>query len=226
MLPASDFGGNILAQQASNMTAEDSREKTSATIAFADAALVDQCRGGDLSAFASLLAKYQDRVYNAILRMCGRSGDAEELAQETFLRALQSIGQFRGDSGFYTWLFRIAVNVTISHRRKTAKVRFQPLAGPDDDYEANGRAVAPDGSPSQRDPDPETAAMSAETGTRIAAALERLDEEFRIVVVLRDIEDMDYSQIADVLQTPVGTVKSRLHRARLLLREMLSDLVG
>lgn len=191
-------------------------------IAFEDTALVQRCREGDLRAFEALVAKYQDRVYNMIFRMCGRAADAEELAQETFLKALEKIGQFKGHSGFYTWLFRIAANLTISQRRRAARVRFSPLTAMDDSDEAggNGRAVA-----QHRHAAPDAAAISAETNDRVAAAVEELDEEYRLAVVLRDVEEMDYAQIADVLEVPVGTVKSRLHRARCILKDKLGDLV-
>lgn len=193
------------------------------TIAFEDVSLVDRCRRGDLRAFEALVAKYQDRVYNLILRMVSRAADAEELAQETFLKALEKIGQFRGNSGFYTWLFRIAANLAISHRRRGQRIRFRPLEGPENgDGHADAMTAAMSAA---RTPSPESSAISSETSQRVAEALEELDDEFRLVVVLRDIEDMDYSEIAEVLDAPVGTVKSRLHRARLMLKDKLADLM-
>lgn len=214
--------------RASNISAQDnSARRLPATsgdaLAFEDAPLVDRCRKGDLRAFEALVAKYQDRVYNMILRMCGRPADAEELAQETFLKALEKIGQFRGQSGFYTWLFRIAANLTISHRRRGGLIRFQSLmAGDDGDGEtldlAPRLAVA-------NTPPPEAIMMTAELSSRLMAALDGLDDEFRLAVVLRDVEEMDYSQIAEVLEVPIGTVKSRLHRGREMLKEKLSDLM-
>ena len=194
------------------------------TISFEDAALVEQCQSGDMQAFGSLVAKYQDRIFNMVYRMCGRRADAEELAQEAFLKALERIGQFRGHSQFYTWLFRIAANLTISHRRRGGRVRFQSLSGPEEfehsQADALTAAVA-----RRRNPAPEAAVMAAETNRRVMEALEELDDEFRLVVVLCDMEEMDYAQIAQVLGVPVGTVKSRLHRARCMLREKLADLV-
>ena len=196
-----------------------------ATIAFEDAALVDQCRKGDMQAFGVLVAKYQDRLFNMVYRMCGRRADAEELAQEAFLKALENLPRFRGQSRFYTWLFRIAANLTISHRRRSGRIAFQSLTQSDEfdgtQAEALTAAVA-----RRRTPRPEDAAMSAETSEMVARALAELDDEFRLVVILRDIEDMDYAEIAEVLDVPVGTVKSRLHRARLVLKEKLADLIG
>ncbi|HUS93132.1 MAG TPA: sigma-70 family RNA polymerase sigma factor [Phycisphaerae bacterium] len=195
-----------------------------ATISFEDAALVDQCRKGDMQAFGSLVAKYQDRIFNMVYRMCGRRADAEELTQEAFLKALERIAQFRGHSQFYTWLFRIAANLTISHRRRGGRVRFHSLGGPEEFEQGQADALTA-AMARRRDPGPEAAAMAAETNQRVMQALEELDDEFRLVVVLCDMEDMDYAQIADVLAVPVGTVKSRLHRARCMLKEKLADLV-
>jgi RNA polymerase sigma-70 factor (ECF subfamily) len=195
-------------------------------LAFEDGPLADRCRKGDLRAFEALVAKYQDRVYNLILRMCGRPADAEELAQETFLKALKKIGQFRGQSSFYTWLFRIATNLTISHQRHLAvgRIRFHSLAegtAHSGSESANSQARIVN----DKSPRPEDAMIAEELNQRIAEAIEQLDGEFRIVVVLRDVEEMDYSQIAEVLEVPMGTVKSRLHRGRDILREKLSDLM-
>ncbi len=195
-----------------------------ATISFEDAALVEQCRQGDMLAFGSLVAKYQERIFNMVFRMCGRRADAEELAQETFLKALERINQFRGQSKFYTWLFRIAANLTISHRRRGGRVRFQSLSGPDE-FEQNQADNLTAAMARKRNPAPEAAAMAAEANRRVMEALEELDDEFRLVVVLCDMEGMDYAQIAQVLNLPIGTVKSRLHRARCELRDKLADMV-
>jgi RNA polymerase sigma-70 factor (ECF subfamily) len=194
------------------------------TISFEDAALVEQCRHGDMLAFGSLVAKYQERIFNMVFRMCGRRADAEELAQETFLKALERINQFRGQSKFYTWLFRIAANLTISHRRRGGRVRFQSLSGPEE-FEQDQADNLTAAMARKRNPAPEAAAMASEANRRVMEALEELDDEFRLVVVLCDMEGMNYAQIAQVLSLPIGTVKSRLHRARCELRDKLADLV-
>jgi RNA polymerase sigma-70 factor (ECF subfamily) len=195
------------------------------TIAFEDAALVQRCRKGDLRGFEALVAKYQHRLYNAVYRMTGRPDDAEELAQDAFLKALEKLDTFGGRSSFYTWLYRIAVNLTISHRRRAGRIKFQPLTTGEQDFDRSRAAELSARAAGERNPGPAAAAESAETARRVTEALEQLDDEFRVVVVLRDVEGMDYAQIADVLDAPVGTVKSRLHRARGMLRELLSDLV-
>lgn len=193
------------------------------TIAFEDAALVERSGKGDMQAFGALVAKYQDRIFNMILRMSGNRADAEELAQESFLKALTKINQFRGQSEFYTWLFRIAVNLTTSYRRRSSRIKFQPLWDQEESDRPRTDVLKAAG---RGNPNPAAAAISAETSRMVAEALEGLDEEFRLVVVLRDMEEMDYAQIARVLEVPVGTVKSRLHRARCILKERLKDLVG
>jgi RNA polymerase sigma-70 factor (ECF subfamily) len=157
--------------------------------------------------------------------MCGRSADAEELTQDAFLRALERISQFRGRSEFYTWLFRIAANLVISHRRRAGRIRFHSLTTGEeyDETQADGLTAS---AATRRNPGPETAAMASETRQRVMQALEGLDDDFRLVVVLCDVESMDYARAADVLGVPVGTVKSRLHRARCVLRQKLADLVA
>lgn len=222
------FCGNPVGEYASNLVAENvsagGGEPRTTTVSFEDAALVEQSRRGDMQAFGALVAKYQDRIYNLVLRMCGSHADAEEIAQETFLKALERISQFRGQSQFYTWLFRIAANLAISKRRRGGRVRFHSLGGAGDDYEGSQADALTAAMAKRRSAAPDAAAISAETGRRVMQALEELDDEFRLVVVLCDIEGMDYAKIADVLEAPVGTVKSRLHRARCMLKAKLADL--
>ncbi len=144
--------------------------------------------------------------------MCHNYADALDLAQATFLKALEHLQRFRGRASFYTWLFRIAVNEVMSHRR--AQGRRTPASL--DELRDRGRTPT--------EPHATGAAATAEQRElqeRVAWALEQLDDEFRVAVVLKDIEDMDYAAIADVLEVPVGTVKSRIHRGRLMLRELL-----
>ena len=193
------------------------------TISFEDAALLKRCRNGDMQAFGALVAKYQDRVFNLIFRMCGNRTDAEELAQEAFLKALEKINQFRGQSGFYTWLFRIAANLTISHRRRQSRVRFRSLTPAEQPGDNPGRSAA-EIIPGP-DPGPQAAVMTTETNLRVTEALESLEEDLRLIILLRELEEMDYAGIAGLLGVRLGTVKSRLHRARSALKEKLADLV-
>jgi len=201
------------------------RDTSTLSSAWAEADLIDQCRRGDTEAFSTLVLRYQDRIYNVIARMVGRSADAEELTQDTFLKAFEKLHLFRGTSRFYTWVFRIATNQALSYRRRGSKVKFISMHASDDEERPAVGEMQTAALASRRTPSPEVAAMAQETAQRIDDALLELDEEFRVVVVLRDIETMDYTQIADVLDVPVGTVKSRLHRGRCMLKEKLIDLL-
>ncbi len=207
------------------LNATDGATPSDHTIAFDDAALVEACQKGDMQAFGALIAKYQDRVYNAVLRMCGDRDEAEDLCQETFVRTLEKIRSFRGHSQFYTWLFRIAVNLTISRRRRAGRVKFVSLA-PDPELDDSQAAALTSKIAERREPGPEQVVTERETHQRVLEALEALDDEYRVVVVLRDIEEMNYQQMAAALDLPLGTIKSRLHRGRCLLRERLADALG
>lgn len=184
-----------------------------------DAVLVGRVREGDMDAFGLLVTKYQDKVYNTCWRMCGHAEDARDLTQEAFFRALQSIAAFKGHSGFYTWLFRIAVNLVLSHRRKAGYRRTVSLEQGDghEDRTESLRERLADGST----PSPAGRVMAAELRESVETALEALDPDHRAVIVLRDVEGFDYAEIARVLEIAPGTVKSRLHRARAALRERL-----
>lgn len=182
-----------------------------------DVELVERARGGVPSAFAQLVSRYQDRIYNTCYRMCHNDADALDLTQATFLRALESLDGFRGKAGFYTWIFRIAVNLVISHRRKNARRRTISLDVETGDARAPGPRLADDRM------DNSLRIERGETRERIAWALQQLEDEFRAAVVLKDIEGLDYASIAQILSVPIGTAKSRIHRARMMLRDLLAD---
>jgi RNA polymerase sigma-70 factor (ECF subfamily) len=191
------------------------------TIPLEDAGLVEQCRNGDLAAFGRLVTKYQDRVLNTCWRMSGSREAAEDLTQEAFVRAFEALGQFAGRSQFSTWVFRIAINLAISAKRKERGRRTSSL---DDERGRLGdgtRASAAERLASL-EPTPADCLLSKEREGRVLAALAEIDEESRTVVVLRDVEGLSYDEIAGILDVPVGTVKSRLHRARLALRGRLA----
>lgn len=188
-----------------------------------DDELLRRCKDGQRDAFGMLVKRYQDRLFNTILRLCGNRDDAEELSQETFVKALENLNSFRQASQFYTWLFRIAVNLTITRRRRESRIRVGRLETRRADGEQAYRyeEIIAD----HRQHNPHDAVVSADINRRIEQALMKLDDEFRTVVVLCDIEHMDYAEISRVLDVPIGTVKSRIYRARKLLRDELSDLV-
>jgi RNA polymerase sigma-70 factor (ECF subfamily) len=172
-----------------------------------------------MDAFGRLVETYQNRLFNAVLRMVGSHDDAQELTQEAFCRALRGIRKFRGSSGFYTWLFRIGMNLCINHRRRNRQVNFRSLQEERNimGQQAAGLAEMAD----HRSRNPELQAELSETHQKVLAAMEQLEPQQRVIVVLRDIEEFNYEQIGNILEIPTGTVKSRLSRARLALREML-----
>lgn len=182
---------------------------------LSDAELVRQSRSGQTAAFGVLVARYQDRVFNTCYRICHRHADALDLTQATFLRAFESLERFESRARFYTWLFRIAVNLAISHCRR-ARRRPVPL---DDDDEAEAAPLS--ATVASREPGVVEVAVRREETRQVEQALAQLDEEHRAVLVLKDIEEMDYATIAEVLDVPVGTVKSRIHRGRLRLYELM-----
>jgi RNA polymerase sigma-70 factor (ECF subfamily) len=184
-----------------------------------EGAILRMIRAGQVQAYASLVTRYQDRVFNTCWRICGNLEDARDLTQEAFLRALERISTFRGESGFYTWIFRVAVNLALSHRRRERRnpvVSLDGLSSPEGDPAAARRGVDPsDGR------DPESNAARGDAQRVLIEALNALEPDARAVVVLRDMEGFDYEAIAEVLEIPTGTVKSRLSRARAVLREAI-----
>lgn len=193
------------------------RKASDVTLTADDTDLVNQCRRGDSSAFGGLVARYQDRVFNACLRLCGNRNDAEEFAQEAFVKAYVSLDRFDGRASFYTWLFRIAVNLTISAHRKARPGPMVSMQARIADGDGQSLADRMEGNGEM----PHDRCVSNEREVAVAKALAALDEEQKSVIVLRDIEALGYTEIAEILGVPTGTVKSRLHRARLALRELL-----
>ena len=182
-----------------------------------DADLVSRAQRGDPAAFDMLVVRYQDRVYNTCYRMCHNHADALDLTQSAFLRALEALPRFQARATFFTWLYRIAVNLTLSHRRaESRKPALSLHRAADDRPTAEPAAELAGSDPSQR-------ARRAELQQRLEAALGCLDDEFRAAVVLRDVEELDYAAIAEILGVAVGTVKSRIHRGRMMLRELLEQ---
>lgn len=181
--------------------------------------LVANAKAGDQAAFSHLVVAYQDRVFNALYRMFGNYDEAEELAQETFVRAYESLGRFRGEASFYTWVFRIAMNTGKSRIRR-ADFRNKPVSldGSFGDEETSLKHQIAGDSPS-----PSEGVEQDERAEIIKKALDSMSQDARTIVVLRDIEGYDYKDIASLLELDLGTVKSRLHRARLQLAELLGD---
>jgi RNA polymerase sigma-70 factor (ECF subfamily) len=190
--------------------------------------LLRKAQQGDRAAFGQIVLLHQDRLYNSILRLIGDPEEARELTQEAFTRALSKVETFRGEAQPYTWLFRIAVNLAISQLRKVQRHRTFSL----DRANGNGHRSSDDDqasslldrlTPSRGEDSPPQRLEKRERDEQVLLALGRLDAEYRAVLVMRDIEGFDYQQMADVLGLPLGTLKSRLFRARLALRDELKD---
>jgi RNA polymerase sigma-70 factor (ECF subfamily) len=186
-----------------------------------DTILVEQCRDGDSAAMEKLILKYQNRIYNVILKMCVNPDDAAELTQETFVKVIQSIDKFEGRSSFYTWAFRIAVNLTLNYCQRNTRIAVQSLDAEECRNPAEARQVLKEFLSDETSPDPAAVAQNKELCEIAMQSLMKLDEAQRAVIVLRDIEGMNYAQIAKVLGIELGTVRSRLSRARTRLREII-----
>ena len=180
-----------------------------------DRAALERAKSGDREAFGNLVGKYQDSIVNLILRLVGNYDIAVELAQESFLKAYRGLSKFRLKSSFFTWLYRIATNVALSHRR-SEKVRSQAreFAMEEEQLERLEEKGNPGSNPAQTLEEKERQVI-------IQQALITLEASLRQAVVLRDAEGLSYEEISQVLELPLGTVKSRIHRGRVQLREKL-----
>jgi len=183
-----------------------------------EAELIRRIREGQSEEFAELVARYQDRLFNTCWRICGNLEDARDITQDAFLKAYERLDSFKAQSGFYTWLYRIAVNLALSFRRTGGRRRHVSLEAAAEGTQAG--ALARD-SVSTAGGDPAAQASDIELHRQLARALQTLEDDFRAVIVLRDIEGFDYREIGEILEIPRGTVKSRLHRAREQLRQDL-----
>jgi RNA polymerase sigma-70 factor, ECF subfamily len=184
-----------------------------------DLSLVEACRGGQTEAFGALVRRYQDRLYSTVLRLVGSSEDAEDVLQDAFVRAFERLDQFHGDSSFYTWIYRIAVNLALSgYRRRRVRSSLKRSRM----WSAPVSSEPADLSP---EADPTISLERAERERIVEDALDRLGPEHRAVVILKDFDGRRYEEISAILDIPVGTVRSRLHRARCELRNLLRSLV-
>jgi RNA polymerase sigma-70 factor, ECF subfamily len=172
--------------------------------------LIAGCKAGDAACYAELVRLHEDAVFNTAYRLLGNYEEARDAAQETFLNAHRALGRFRGDCRLSTWLYRIALNTARSMRRKKVAARSVSFGYPAD--------CGPElqASPAT---DPWERASATEQSELALKALARMDEEQREILVLHEMEGLGYAEMADVLDCPVGTIKSKLHRARLALRE-------
>jgi RNA polymerase sigma-70 factor, ECF subfamily len=176
-----------------------------------DASLIAATLAGDTAAFGQLVGLYQDRLYNSLLRVLGSAEDAADIVQDAFVQAYTKLDTFRGSSAFYTWLYRIAFNLAMSHARrghKTASLDgIKALVGEE---------------PMDGQPTAEASVLEQERAEMVHAALAELNMEYRQILVLREIDGCRYDEIAEILSLPVGTVRSRLFRARMHMRDLLA----
>lgn len=175
-----------------------------------DGPLVERARRGDADAFDEIVRRYGDRLVNYIRAMLWQHADAEDVAQEVFIRAYRALGRFRGQSSFKTWLYQIATNTARTHLAKRRGRAEDPVGSFSQNDAVSARAVSPD--------DVEARVVQRD---RIDRALAALPEDQRQAVVLRDVEGFDYREIAAMLDIPIGTVESRIFRGRQRLRELL-----
>lgn len=175
-----------------------------------DAALIAATLQGDTHAFGMLVRQHQDRVFTAVYHVLGDRQEAEDLTQEAFVKAFVNLASFQGQSSFFTWIYRIAFNLAATRRQ-----RKRPWISLEAQRASHGAE------PLDTADSAEEQLLREERAEETRAALAELPEEFRTILVLREIEGCDYQAIAEILATPIGTVRSRLHRARLELRNRL-----
>lgn len=179
--------------------------------------LVRQAKNGNTDAFEQLISDYQAKIYYIAFHMMGNEQDAEDAAQEAILKAYRYLSSFKEESGFYTWLYRITHNICLDmlRKRKRNHTHSTDLVKKDRDGQETEVQLVDD------KPQPEEELMSRQVQTDMQAAIAELKEHYRTVIVLRDIEGMSYEDIAAVTEISVGTVKSRLNRARESLRKIV-----
>lgn len=182
-----------------------------------DQTLIDQCLAGRRDAFGQIVERYQHRLYHGLWHALGSAEDAQDVAQEAFVNAFEKLSSFKGQAAFYSWLFRIALNAATSARRKTRRMTVSVESRrddcglePTDENPANEPSYAMDVSDRQR---------------LVRQALSEMSDEFRTTLVLKEMDGMSYEEIAEVVEVPLGTVRSRIHRARLELRSKLTLLL-
>lgn len=185
--------------------------------------LVEAWRAGNADALRTLLDSYQRRVYAICYRMLHHVDDAQDVAQDVLLKIFESLEGYDGRSKLSTWVIRIAMNACVSHRRKAAVRHASSLETSHTPGEHTGWQGLKLSLEDSSEPEPGSSVEQSERRRRVIVALNRLEPEVRALLVLRDVQDLDYDQIAQVLDVPVGTVKSRLFRARAALREHMEQ---
>jgi len=189
---------------------------------MSDWELVQRARGGDREAFRQLVERYQRKVGALALGMLRNQDDALDVVQETFTKAYQSLDRFKGDSSFYTWVYRIASNLCIDHQRRESRATHLPYEHDDRTPGTIGEGTLLDDTPRDQ---PFDRTRDAQLGERLRTAIAELTPEHRAVILLREVDGLSYEEISQVLQCPKGTVMSRLHYARRQLQARLREML-
>lgn len=184
-----------------------------------DQELVQRVQQGDKSAFDLLVIKYQHKIVHLVNRYVKDPSEAQDVAQDTFIKAYRALGDFRGDSAFYTWLYRIAINTAKNYLLSRSRRHF--------DYEIDVQdAEQVENAPQLKDIEtPENLLMNEQIVAVIKSAIEKLPEEMRVAITLREFEGMSYEEIAEAMDCPIGTVRSRIFRAREAIDQKLNPLL-
>jgi RNA polymerase sigma-70 factor (ECF subfamily) len=187
-----------------------------------DAQLIQAAQRGDREALGQLLQHHQQRIFNICLRMVSHRDDAIEIAQDVMVKVIEHIADFKGQAALTTWITRIAMNQSISHLRKR---KLRQTTSLDTSVTDPGDQLSPlrEQLKDSREPTPLKSVQNREMLMHLQEALSQIEDDFRVVLVLRDFQQMDYQQVAEVLDVPVGTVKSRLFRGRLALRKVMQE---
>ncbi|MCX7172768.1 MAG: RNA polymerase sigma factor RpoE [Proteobacteria bacterium] len=186
----------------------------------ADQVLVERVQQGDKQAFGLLVSKYQRKLVRLLSRLVRDPAEVEDVAQETFIKAYRALPGFRGESAFYTWLYRIGINAAKNYL--AARGRRTPTTSEFDSEEAEG---FDDGEQLRDNNSPERILMSKQIADTVNAAMDRLPEDLRNAISLREIDGMSYEEIAQIMDCPIGTVRSRIFRAREAIAEKLKPLL-
>jgi len=189
----------------------------------AEMRLIARLKTRDLAAFEELVSAFERPVYSVCFRLLGDAEEARDVAQETFIRIYNSVASFRGESGLKTWIYRIAINQAINQKRWWRRRHRDETVSLE--LSRSGSEMTIEGSLPSRGASPEQQAISSERNLRIMRALNEIKTEFRVALMLREIEEFSYEEIAETLSISVGTVKSRIARGREELRRRIKDLM-